>query len=67
MTAGHTWGLNGFCSCGTRLSDISFAAYDPAWIGKPDIAVTGTLTTNEQGEIKAEVERVYAAIDGARV
>lgn len=68
VTAGHTWGLNGFCSCGKRLSDVSFAAYEPHWIGKPEIAHTTHLTAMEQAEIREEVERVYdLAMDGARV
>ena len=68
MTAGHTWSLNGFCSCGKRLSDVSFAAYDPNWVGKTGISHVGGLTATEQVEIRGEVERVYvAAMEGARV
>ena len=68
MTAGHTWSLNGFCSCGKRLSDVSFAAYDAGWVGQTGIAHTGALTVTEQAEIRNEVEHVYsAAMEGARV
>ncbi len=68
MTAGHTWGLNGICACGKKLSDISFAAYELHWLGKSDIAHTAHLTAIEQAEIREEIERVYdLAMEGARV
>ena len=67
-TAGHTWGLDGRCTCGKRLSDISFAAYDPSWVGQPDIAHTLNLNHAEQKEIARDVEAIWAAaVDGAKV
>lgn len=69
--AGHNFGLNGTCTldiCRKRLSDIAFAAYDPAWIGMGDIAHTGTLTLNEQTQIRSELDRVFGAVmEGAKV
>lgn len=64
VTAGHIWGTGGFCSCGKRLSDISFAAYGPEWIGQVGIAHTGGMTANEQSEIARDVDHIYAMIQG---
>jgi len=59
--AGHTFsGINGFCECGRRLSDISFAAYDRTWVGKSGIAHTASLTETEHQQILAAVEALYA-------
>ena len=67
MIAGHTFDMNGWCSCGKRFSDISFAAYGEEWIEKLDIAHSRGLTETEQKQIAAEVERIHAAaMEGAR-
>jgi hypothetical protein len=67
MIAGHVFTLDGKCACGRRLTDIGFAAYDAEWVGKSDIAHTGTLTAHEQTEIRDAVEAIYShAMEGAR-
>lgn len=68
MIAGHIFSMDGRCSCGRKLSDIAFAAFDPEWIGQTNIAHTGTLTIHEQAEIASELDRLHdAAMEGAKV
>lgn len=62
MTAGHLWGPDGHCTCGKRLSDISYAAYGPEYIGKVGIAHTGGLMLTEQSEIARDVDHIHAMI-----
>lgn len=62
MIAGHLFTSEGRCSCGKRLSDISFVYGDRSWIGQPDIAHTGLLNEAEYGQICGEVERIFAAV-----
>ena len=65
--AGHDF-IGGACACGRRFSEIAFAAYGDEWVGKSGIAHSGDLSTTEQGEILAEVERIHGAVaDGARL
>jgi hypothetical protein len=65
MIAGHTFSLEGKCTCGKRFGDISDARREH--VGKPDWAHSGTLTEHELNEIIAERERIYdLAMEGAR-
>jgi hypothetical protein len=67
VVAGHVWTPDGRCVCGNRLSDISFVAFDPYWVGKSDIAHSGSLNLAEQVEIAAAVDRLYGATRDAGV
>lgn len=62
MIAGHTFGIEGRCTCGLRFGDISGAG--PEHINKPHWAHSGNLTQHELTEIQAEVRRIWGLIVG---
>lgn len=65
VIAGHVWASDGRCVCGKSLSDISFAAFDPYWVGQLGVAHSGALTLGEQNEIAGAVERLHATLKGS--
>lgn len=56
--AGHSFtGLNGRCSCGKQLGDITWTT--EADLEKPDIAHQGNYKAYELAEVRAEVARIW--------
>lgn len=62
MIAGHSFGIDGKCSCGMRFADVAVA--DKLDIGKPMHCHTGNLTEIEYNEIARERDRIWATIHG---
>jgi len=61
--AGHTFSLEGRCSCGLKFADISGAG--PEHLNQPHWSCQGNLVSYELAEIQAEVRRLWDLVVGA--
>lgn len=60
LIAGHTFNLDGRCTCGRTWPQIAGATLED--VGQKHIAHTGELNTKEAGKIADERERIWATV-----